>query len=230
MKSSFLFAGKAILTVEASEASQKSHGHRPHYTYKVERATRPGTFFVSFMTGSENTKSSSYRYMCMLDTEFNVRFTNGSKFKPDSREARVFARAIAAIQAGKDGLEMVERSGWKLHHAGFCGRCAKLLTNPASIETGIGPECELFVRLGIEPCDVPCTDPRGAEVARLQLAYWMNGDDGVILHAIADAAEEAFGWDRERAELYADCTKYLMRKHKKGKKLSAQFFAIANRM
>lgn len=226
MNTQFLFAGKAILTVESSVESQKQHGHRSHYTYKVERGNRESNkhlYFVSFMVGTDNTDKKSYRYLGMINLEGNIRFTQGSYFKPDSREARVFKRAVAAIFAGRDGLECVEATGWKIHHAGCCGRCGKLLTNPASIETGIGPECETYATLGIDPEDVPCVDVRGSEVARLQYAYWMYGDDGVILHALADACEEAFGWDRDKAELYATATRKLMRRHKKGTRLSEAF-------
>lgn len=226
MNTQFLFAGRAILTVESSKTSQEQHGHRSHYTYKIERGNRESNkhlYFVSFMTGTENTDAKSYRYLAMLDKDGNVRFTVGSRFLPTSQVARVFKRAVAAVFIGRDGLEQVEATGWKIHHAGCCGRCGKLLTNPVSIETGIGPECEFYVKLGIDPQDVPCVDDRGPEVARLQYAYWMYGDDGVILYALADAAEEAFGWDRARAELYAQATRRLMRKHKKGVKLSEAF-------
>jgi len=218
MNTEFLFAGRATLTVEASLASQQ-RGHRPHYTYRVERGKRLG-FVVGFMVGSDNAKASSYRYLGTLRTD-GV-FTSP---RPDSQEARTFRVAVAAVFGGRAAIDHVEQAGWKLHHAGLCGRCGKLLTNPASIETGIGPECELYVRLGLDPDEVPCV--ADAEVARLQLAYWMNGDDGVILDALRDAAEERLGFDADRADLYVEATRRLMRRHKKGAALSEAFLKAA---
>jgi hypothetical protein len=49
---------------------------------------------------------------------------------------RVLAFAVR-VMLGKQKLP----EGYKVQHAGRCGRCARTLTVPSSIELGLGPEC-----------------------------------------------------------------------------------------
>jgi hypothetical protein len=134
----FILAGRAIFTIV---------GNTTRFTFKVSRvdptpdsphgSTR---YFVALMTGTDN--ETSYDYLGVLDPHSGgVRMTKGSKVRDDHP-------AVAAIRWT---LRHIWATGTlpqgEIHHAGRCGRCGRLLTDPASIRTGFGPECR--TRLGV---------------------------------------------------------------------------------
>lgn len=225
----FFTAGRATFTVEPSLEAIRA-GFRPHYTYRIARGGKPSNrhlYFVSLFTGSDNTDRTAYKYLALMDAKTGrLTHTQRSCRPASDRASRIVARTLAAIFDDK-GDEIVN-AGWNVHHVGACCNCGRALTVPASIETGIGPECETFVKLGIPAEDVPCVNPRGKWVACHQLAYWIGGDPrGSLLGKLADEFKRAFAWDDARVELYADATRKLMRRHKKGAKLSPAFIANA---
>lgn len=130
----FLLAGKATFTIETPD-----QGHR---TFKVTHKAAEGrwkeTWFVKMLTGSDNT--SDYSYVGKLD-DFTgqVVLTAKSKMDKDSYAVKLLNRVLARIWA--DDHEAFESKGYKVHHEGQCCRCGRALTVPASIESGIGPEC-----------------------------------------------------------------------------------------
>lgn len=129
--SEFLTAGKAIFTV--------SNPGGDRWTFKVTKkeSTNPRypdpTYFVAFLSGSDNT--SSYSYLGLL-VEGGLKLTAKSAAGADSQVAKVASWALKIVTGG---LALPE--GYSILNAGFCGRCARLLTVPESIESGIGPEC-----------------------------------------------------------------------------------------
>jgi hypothetical protein len=62
--------------------------------------------------------------------------TKGSKISTDAPSAKAFRFFYDALAKGVDLAGKIE-----VRHAGKCGRCAKKLTTPQSVDTGIGPEC-----------------------------------------------------------------------------------------
>ncbi len=107
-----------------------------------------------------------------------------------------------------------------VHHSGHCCRCSRLLSVPSSITTGVGPECEVFVKGGFDTYDdVPQLAYR--QVALIQAAYWMQDASGT-LDALKDACLDAYLSD-ERAEQIVNATRACMRKFKKGKNWPALF-------
>lgn len=123
----FVTAGKAIFTVQNPEGQR--------YTYRVNRSRDGRCYFVALLTGPDNT--SDYRYLGLLDVaQWSIRLTAKSGFLPDSLPVKVARWALSRIVAGN------LPEGYKIVHAGRCGRCARLLTVPASVESGFGPECE----------------------------------------------------------------------------------------
>lgn len=126
----FIIAGKAIFTLV---------GANSRYTFKVQRKDAsdryPESWFVSLLTGPEN--SSDYTYLGMLDSASGqVRLTKQSKYRDDSSPVRAIRWALRHIWAGK----ALPAPG-QILHAGRCGRCGRLLTVPESIASGFGPEC-----------------------------------------------------------------------------------------
>jgi hypothetical protein len=135
----FITAGKSIFTVELPGDFQQG---RSHYTYQVRlkkaKNNYPDTFFVSLLTGPDNT--SDYTYIGILNAQTGiVRTTPKSKFPPETFPVRLINRIFYRIWANE--TEIIESNGYDLHHEGRCGRCGRRLTVPESIETGLGPEC-----------------------------------------------------------------------------------------
>jgi len=125
----FLTAGKAIFTVD--------NGKGEHYTYKVSQSKDGRVYFVSMLTGPDN--SSSYTYLGLLNLENGrIRLTAKSGFGADSKPVKVVQWAVGMVWYS-DEAELPP--GYSIRHAGRCGRCGRLLTVPASIKCGFGPVC-----------------------------------------------------------------------------------------
>jgi len=131
-------AGKAELTV--------SNGKGEHVTFRItapsKTTARDGRTidretnvrFVSVMTGSED--AGSYSYVGMLDTTKGIKPTKGSKLPLSDRRVAAVAWVIRQVASAA-----TIPAGYSLAHAGKCLCCGRKLTNPDSIESGIGPEC-----------------------------------------------------------------------------------------
>jgi hypothetical protein len=127
----FILAGNAIFTV--------SNGTGTHYTFRVRRkdndAPRLPVYFVSLLTGLDNTRD--YSYIGVLSEYTGLtRLTNASKMTDSATSFRVLNWALKKVWAGESLPE-----GYTIQHAGRCGRCGRTLTTPESITTGIGPIC-----------------------------------------------------------------------------------------
>jgi len=128
----FLTAGNATFTIE-SEKTQK------YYTYKITRKesneyNKPGEFiyFCSVMSGG----ADQYSYMAVFDPEtFGLRFTAKSKFNMESPAVKAILYFFNGLREGKIQEHL------KVYHAGRCGKCGRELTDPESIELGLGPIC-----------------------------------------------------------------------------------------
>jgi hypothetical protein len=125
---SFMLAGNAILTL-------RSHRTGAHYTYQVRRAGEGKTlWFVSLLTAPE-----VFTYLGIIrEAAQGLRFATTAKScqSGDSPAAVGFERMFRALSAHGTIL-----AGLDFMHAGKCGRCARRLTHPESIESGFGDEC-----------------------------------------------------------------------------------------
>ncbi len=127
---SFITAGKSTFTV-LSKASGA------HITFKVatskgeaDNASAPR--FVSVMTGTDN--DSHFSFLGTIFSDGNFRHGRKSAIAEDDKRAQAFAwlwKNVDAIPAEK--AEFLP--------ACACCRCGRKLTNPASVEMAIGPEC-----------------------------------------------------------------------------------------
>ena len=131
----FLLAGRAVFTV--------SNPKGDHFTFKVRKVESEWpkfsgkmstTFFVNAKVAGT---AHPYGYIGILDiTKGTIKCTAKSEFLPGSKEYDIAAWACqAAINA-----KMIP-DGYHIEHAGRCGKCGRQLTDPVSIERGIGPEC-----------------------------------------------------------------------------------------
>lgn len=131
----FLLAGKATFTI--------SNPKGDHYTFKVRRVEseyppnsgKMGvTFFVSVKAAGGKWP---YRYIGLLNKDDGgIKCTAKSEYVNGTKEYNVAAWACATVIGHK-----LLPDGYKIEHAGQCGKCGKTLTDPLSIERGIGPDC-----------------------------------------------------------------------------------------
>lgn len=132
-------AGKSTFTV----ANDKEE----HYTFQVTKSDpkmgdkwwgyHGSTWFVALLTGPNN--EQDYTYMGVLktaDTLLVIGLTKASKFNHDSKPVMVFDFAMRVI-CGVQPLP----AGYSIQHDGTCAKCHRKLTDPTSLEIGLGPVC-----------------------------------------------------------------------------------------
>ena len=188
----FVLAGRAVFTVESPGGQ--------HYTYRVSRKEAddrwPEAYFVSLLTGPDNTRD--YSYLGKLDRESGaVSLTAKSKFREDAFCVRLLRRLLLRVWLGE--TDAVAAAGYKVHHEGRCGRCGRALTVPASIERGIGPECWGYVQvstLGVTRDDLKAMAEAcrfasdGADTSNMtpvrnaegEVTHWMGADGRVVFN------------------------------------------------
>lgn len=131
----YMTAGRAIVTLVSEKTGTR-------FTYRVVRCeghdedeSRP--WFVSVLTGSDNT--GSYTYLgTLFPRDGHPVFRHGKKspIGQDAPSARAFAFVWSRLTQANRIPEQVQ-----IWHEGRCGRCARALTVPESIASGIGPIC-----------------------------------------------------------------------------------------
>ena len=122
----YLFAGKGIVTLRSVRTGM-------HFTFKVARPKghQPGgPLFDSVLVGG-----GEYRYLGMLSGAREFRTTAKSCPAKDTKAATASKFCVDGLNSGviPDMLE--------ISHEGRCGHCARLITTPSSLASGIGPEC-----------------------------------------------------------------------------------------
>ena len=143
----YVMGGKAVFTVVRQDGG--------HYTYKVkgvvfskDEAARKqlvkerkfDQFLVYLLTGPDN--ESSYTYMGRLDVKTgNVVETQKTPASYRSK-AGVMSRPFAVANwALAQMWNKNEKFAFRIMHNGHCSVCGRTLTEPESIELGIGPIC-----------------------------------------------------------------------------------------
>lgn len=122
----FALAGRAVFTIVNASGDR--------YTFRIGKKRGGDVYFGSLLNGPNN--ETDYLYVGKVNVE-TMRLTATAKgLAPTSVAFRTLDWLLMVIN-GKRELP----AGYKLHHAGKCGRCGRTLTVPESIESGIGPEC-----------------------------------------------------------------------------------------
>lgn len=142
----FVVSGRAIFTV--------SNGDGKHFTYMVKKAGRnaqyPDSWFLYALHGPNNIDDNDYTYVGRVFPGVNrcvLRRTAKSKFPGTTHIWKVGEWALKVIwQVTRQGYQIP--AGYSIKHIGQCGACGRALTTPASLDTGMGPECA--ARLGVE--------------------------------------------------------------------------------
>ena len=120
----FILAGDALFTLRSLRTGA-------HFTFKVQKARDAERWFVKLLVAPEE-----FKYMGTIDgSPLRFRLTGKSQHEPESTPVRAFKYAFGWL------CENVIPSELEVKHSGKCGRCGRPLTNPTSIDRGIGPEC-----------------------------------------------------------------------------------------
>ena len=128
-RAAYVFAGKSLVTLRNPKTGAR-------FTFRVTKAKETPTFkakcfYVSVLNGPDNTRN--YAYIGSVFEDKILRTTKASKVKLDAPSAKAFAWF----------LRHPEETIFEAWHEGSCGRCGRPLTVPESIETGLGPICEV---------------------------------------------------------------------------------------
>lgn len=136
----FALAGNAYFTAQSDKTGTR-------FTYRVKRAEpKPGEqeaprlWFVSVLTGPDNTGDYSYLGLIRPPKESPdgpLAFEHGVK----STIACTAPSVIAAFWVFRQLLRNRPTPQCSIYHDGRCGRCGRTLTVPESIVSGFGPEC-----------------------------------------------------------------------------------------
>lgn len=128
-----VFAGKSKFTIKSTKTGK-------HFTYRIKRPRQfNGLYFVSILTGSDN--QTDYTYIGTVSlTEYKHSYK--SKIQ-DTALGVVSFKWFFDHLITKTLNDQIE-----FYHMGLCCRCGRELTHPASILSGLGPEC---VKLQYQP-------------------------------------------------------------------------------
>lgn len=130
----FMLAGKAILTLSSTETGK-------HYTYRIDRADakdkepQPELWFVNWMPGSDVDVYIGVLRRSKETGTIGFVSTKHSKLPSSAVQVQAIEFAVKRIMANRPHPKL------EIRHEGRCGCCNRPLTNPKSIDIGIGPEC-----------------------------------------------------------------------------------------
>ncbi len=118
----YILGGKAFVTFQ-----NPSTGNR--YTYKVVKHKVDDIYFVHVLTAPD-----TYMFLGTI-RNFVFRFSQKSKISRDAKSHIVFDYVFHHLGMG------TLNSSIEIFHDGRCGKCGRQLTDPISVETGLGPYC-----------------------------------------------------------------------------------------
>ena len=121
----FMLAGNATFTLKSEKTGNR-------FTYRIRASEDGHVHFVGLLNGADN--ESNFLYLGIIRAGI---YSHGRKSKigETAPAAMAFSLFHANLQTGRLPQEV------QVWHEGRCGRCARKLTVPESIERGFGPEC-----------------------------------------------------------------------------------------
>ena len=170
----FVFAGNSTFTLRSYKTGTR-------FTYKVEASDDACCHFVTVLVGPDN--SSNFKY---LGRFVGPDFIHDRKerISKDAPSAKAFQFFSGCLRKGKMHVAL------EFYHEGKCGRCNRKLTTPASVLTGIGPECaEIMGIQQVEP-------PKAKEGQPSRLTLIMGGAEGK-----AKEEQRASSWNARLQEI-----------------------------
>lgn len=121
----YIFGGRGVVTLLSPSGE--------HHTYAFRKPKRDDEYPEDVLFVYALHDKQKLFYIGMIENG-RFRLTKASRFLPDTPIVKG-ARYIMKMSTFDMETPM------KLYHEGICARCGRPLTNPDSIEIGIGPKC-----------------------------------------------------------------------------------------
>lgn len=122
----YILGGNAVVTLVSKRTGER-------FTYRVSESKpkegKQPVHFVSVLTGPDNRQD--YEFLGTIFPDGNYRRSMKSQIGPDAPSAKAWEWTWYNLDT--DRVEI-----W---HEGTCSKCGRALTDPASIERGLGPVC-----------------------------------------------------------------------------------------
>lgn len=118
----YILAGKSYVTFQNPQTGNR-------FTYKVVKHKVDDIYFVHVLTSPD-----VYIFLGTIKN-YVFRYSQKSKIAKDSKSLIVFDYVFHHLGMG------TLNSTIEIFHDGKCGKCGRQLTDPISVETGLGPHC-----------------------------------------------------------------------------------------
>ena len=118
----YILAGKSYVTFQ-----NPTTGNR--HTYKILKHKTDNVYFVHVLTSPD-----TYMFLGTI-LNYVFRHSKKSKVSTDARSLIVFDYVFYHLTMSSLNNSI------EIFHDGKCGKCGRQLTDPISVETGLGPYC-----------------------------------------------------------------------------------------
>lgn len=132
------FAGRSLLTFHNQEKNTHMTVKAVQARDKKDRKIKLPYFFVNISLLGDSDQGFRYAGVLFQDT---MTFRPADAIKGDAHMQKVILFIMEAIK----NPQLLRDRKVSLLHEGKCCRCALPLTNPASIDRGLGDDCHAFV-------------------------------------------------------------------------------------
>ena len=132
------FAGRSLLTFHNQEKNTHMTVKAVQARDKKDRKIKLPYFFVNISLLGDSDQGFSYAGVLFQDT---MTFRPADAIKGDTHMQKVILFIMEAIK----NPQLLRDRKVSLLHEGKCCRCALTLTNPASIDRGLGDDCHAYV-------------------------------------------------------------------------------------
>jgi hypothetical protein len=130
----FIFGGRARFTLVSKVTGKR-------YTYRVAKAKDSDTmFFLSLLTGPSNEDDYTYLGHIRTGGTHSV-LTSSRKDMGKNFNHPAFLAMDWMLRQIENSNPLQMPVSVEFWHEGRCAKCARPLTDPASIARGLGPEC-----------------------------------------------------------------------------------------
>lgn len=136
----FICGGNAVFTIRSEKTGK-------HFTFKANCVKKEGpahpTRFVKVLANGRNTAWDEQLFVGHFHTGMPGWLKTSAKHPEaaDWPSFKALAWAMSKLNTSARGGDDTMPEGLEVFHEGACCRCNRPLTDPASIQSGIGPEC-----------------------------------------------------------------------------------------
>lgn len=120
----FILGGNALFTIKSNVTGM-------HYTYRVRRSTKKPNIYIIYL---QNQQSIYCGYFSIYNKSISY-----YKTKEKSTFDQYSKQIIALLWVVKNSTQISGKV--EVFHEGRCACCGRTLTDPVSIERGVGPDC-----------------------------------------------------------------------------------------